>query len=221
MTGIPKHLARKLDVRLQTRIVALRCDPDGCTAIQDDGMRIHARAVVLTPPTPQSLAILDAGDFDMTPFVRKRAQAIEYAPCLAVMALLDGPSDVPSPGGFNPQNDAVAWIADNHQKGVSAVPAVTVHATPAFSSEHWTWDRREAGHKLLRAAESWLGSHVSEFEVHGWRYSLPIRSDPSFCLPVSELPQVILAGDAFGGSRVESAVRSGWAAADALIHAPR
>ena len=46
----------------------------------------------------------------------------------------------------------IAWIADNQLKGISAEPAVTIHATHAFSPEHWDRDRQESGRALLAAA---------------------------------------------------------------------
>jgi predicted NAD/FAD-dependent oxidoreductase len=57
---------------------------------------------------------------------------------------------------------------------------------------------------------------VTEYQVHGWRYSKPVRVEESPCLILSESPPLVLAGDAFAGPRVEGAALSGWAAADAL-----
>ena len=90
-------------------------------------------------------------------------------------------------------------------KGISATPAVTLHATPAFSLENWDRDRQETGRELLRAAETWLDSQVTEFQVHGWRYSKPIHGEQSTCLILNESPLLLLAGDAFVGPRVEGA----------------
>jgi predicted NAD/FAD-dependent oxidoreductase len=82
-------------------------------------------------------------------------------------------------------------------KGVSATPAVTLHATPAFSLKNWDRDRQESGWELLRAVETWLGSGVvTDFQVHGWRYSKPINGEQSTCLILNESPLLLLAGDA-------------------------
>jgi predicted NAD/FAD-dependent oxidoreductase len=132
------------------------------------------------------------------------------------MAVLDGPARIPPPGGLAPTEGPVAWIADNRLKGVSATPAVTIHATAAFSLIHWDRDRQESGRELLRAAEAWLGSNVVEFQVHGWRYSKPLHVEQSTSLSLCESPGLLLAGDAFAGPRVEGAALSGWGAADIL-----
>jgi hypothetical protein len=216
MTAVAKYLARNLNLLLEKRIVSLRRDPGGWVAALDSGEAVFASAVVLTPPVPQSLALLDLGEVDLPPAVRARLEGAEYERCLAVMAVLDGPARIPPPGRLAPTEGPIAWIADNQLKGVSATPAVTVHATAAFSLEHWDRDRQESGQELLRAAEAWLASAVTEFQVHGWRYSKPICVEQSTCLILHESPRLLLAGDAFAGPRVEGAALSGWGAADTL-----
>ena len=102
-------------------------------------------------------------------------------------------------------------------KGISAEPAVTIHATHAFSLEHWDNDRQESGRALLDAAAEWLGVGAKTLQVHGWRYSKPMHVDEEPCVLVSQSPPVVLAGDAFAGPRVEGAALSGWAAAAAIL----
>jgi hypothetical protein len=101
-------------------------------------------------------------------------------------------------------------------KGISAEPAVTIHATHAFSLQHWDRDRQESGRALLDAATPWLGAAITTFQVHGWRYSKPMRVDAAPCVLVCQSPPLVLAGDAFAGPRVEGAALSGWAAAQAV-----
>lgn len=216
MNAVAKYLARNLNLLLEKRIVSLRRDPGGWVAALDSGETVFASAVVLTPPVPQSLALLDLGEVDLPPATRARLESIEYERCLAVMAVLNGPARIPPPGGLAPTAGSIAWIADNQLKGVSATPAVTIHASAAFSLEHWDHDRKESGQELLRAAQAWLDSDVTEFQVHGWRYSKPIRVEQSACLILHESPRLLLVGDAFAGPRVEGAALSGWGAADTL-----
>jgi predicted NAD/FAD-dependent oxidoreductase len=107
----------------------------------------------------------------------------------------------------------------DHLKGVSAAPAVTIHANHAFSVAHWDQDRDEAGRLLLEAAGDWLGVGIQSFQVHGWRYSKPMVTDPLSCAIVSSGPLLVLAGDVFAGPRVEGAALSGWAAAEVILNA--
>ncbi len=217
MTSVAKHLAASLDLIMQTQVAALRHAGDRWSVEITTGEIFSAKAVVLTPPVPQSLAMLDAGGIVLPPQMRARLAAIEYERCLAVMAVLDGPSHLPPPGGLAPADGLIAWIADNQLKGISAEPAVTIHATHAFSLEHWDRDRQESARRLLDAAAEWLGAGIRTFQVHGWRYSKPMRVDEQRCVIVSKSPPLVLAGDAFAGPQVEGAALSGWAAAEAVL----
>ncbi len=217
MSAVAKHLALGIDVYLEMPVAALRRDGERWLAECTTGRTFNAGAVVLTPPVPQSLAMLDSGGIVLAPEMRARLAAIEYERCLAVMAALDGPSRIPPPGGLTPAEGPIAWIADNQLKGVSAEPAVTIHATHAFSLEHWDRDWQESGRALLDAAAPWLGAGVKTFQVHGWLYSKPMRVDDEPCVLVDKSPPLVLAGDAFAGPRVEGAAVSGWAAAAAIL----
>lgn len=217
MTAVAKHLAAGLEVRLEKEIRAVRCQTDRVELETKSGEIFSAAAVVLTAPVPQALMLLDAGCTALSAPMRARLEKIEYERCLAVMAVLDGPSRVPKPGGFAPAGGPVAWIADNQMKGISTEPAVTIHATPGFSLQHWDRDREESGRMLLEAAAEWLGCGVKSSSVHGWRYSRPLRVEEDACVVLNRTPLLILAGDAFGGPRVEGAALSGWAAAETIL----
>ena len=148
MNCVAKYLAHGLTIALETRLLALRASRQHWSAETATGGVLHARAVVLTPPVPQSLGILDAGAVVLEPEVRARLEGIGYERCIAVMALLEGPSCLAPPGGLVPEDGPIAWIADNQQKGISAESAVTIHGTGAFSLEHWERDREESGLRL-------------------------------------------------------------------------
>ncbi|MCG2787207.1 MAG: FAD-dependent oxidoreductase [Anaerolineae bacterium] len=216
MTAIPKHLAKPLNVRLEMKMTALQQADSHWLAIFENGETIAANAVLLTAPVPQSLAMLDAGGVALEASKREQLEAVDYEPCLAVMAVLNAPSKIPEPGFIRFDERPIAWLADNHAKGISAVSAVTIHATPAYSSSHWDDDRQEIGRRLLEVAAPWLGAEPAEFQVHAWRYARPKVERDQPCLVLNPSPPLLIAGDAFGGPRVEGAALSGWAAAKAL-----
>ncbi len=217
MSAVAKHLAGGLEVLLETALVSLRLEGSRWIARTFDGTGFGADAVVLTPPVPQALALLDAGAVELWPGLRSRLTAIEYDRCLAVLAVLEGPSRMPSPGALVPGSGPLAWVSDDQAKGVSPVPAVTLHATAAFSLENWDRDRKETGLRLIEAASDWIGSGVREFQVHGWRYSRPRIPDASPCAIACVSPTLVLAGDAFGSGGIEGAAVSGLAAARAIL----
>ena len=217
MNSVAKHLAHGLEVGLEQNAVALHCSQNQWRAETNTGEDYLASAVVLTPPVPQSLALMAAGGFALPPEVHARLAAIDYERCLAVMAVIDGPSRLPPPGGLAPAEGPIAWIADNQLKGISAVPAVTIHATHTFSLEHWDGERQTSGRLLLEAAAEWLGAGIKTFQVHGWRYSKPMRVETQACVILNQFPPLVLAGDAFAGPKVEGAALSGCAAAEAIL----
>ena len=216
MSSLAKHLAAGMEIIHGRQVLALSPAEDHWIATMVDGDKWSAAAVILTAPVPQSLAILEAGAVALEPALEKRLSSIQYERCIAVMAVLDGPSRLPPPGGFAPAEGPIAWIADNQLKGISADPAITLHATHAVSVECWDHDRDETARRLLAAAAPWLGVGIKSFHVHGWRYSKPLQTDPLPCALVQNAPPLVLAGDAFGGPRVEGAALSGWAAAALL-----
>lgn len=243
MSAIGRHLASGLDVRngvgveavLPTNLVVgedSQASDDGEARPapgwrvilapahgSDPGARtsIEAEALVLTPPVPQSLALLDAGRATLAPADRAALERVAYEPCLAVLAELEEPSRLPPPGGLDPGAEPIGWIADDFAKGVSPVPAATIHATGRWSAEHFDRDRDESARELLRAAAPLLGVGVRSHRLHAWRYARPSVLHDGPCLVARGLPPLVFAGDAFVAPRVEGAALSGLAAAAALL----
>jgi hypothetical protein len=143
---------------------------------------------------------------------------VTYDPCFALMLVLDRPSRVPAPGGiqFAPGAEPIAWLADNFQKGISPVPALTVHATGEFSRRHFDDEPEQVSRLLLDAVRPWIdgdpSTAVVERTLHRWKFALPTRVLAEPFVAVSETPPVVVSGDACAGPRVEGAAASGRAA---------
>jgi predicted NAD/FAD-dependent oxidoreductase len=217
MSSLGKHLAVGLEIVHEKQVTALHLMDEQWSVSMADGEMWSADAIILTAPVPQSLVLLEAGGVVLEQPLQDRLGTIEYERCLAVMAVLNGPSRLPAPGGLAPTRGPIAWIADNQMKGLSSGPAITLHATDDFSVAHWDHDRDETARRLLAAAEEWIGTSIKSFQIHGWRYSKPKQTDPLQCALVSGAPPLVLAGDAFAGPRVEGAALSGWAAAAEVL----
>jgi predicted NAD/FAD-dependent oxidoreductase len=220
MTAIPKRLAEGLDVRRASRVASVAVEAGKVVLRFEDGGALQAAAAVLTPPVPQTLDLLDAGGVPLEADERARLEAVTYEPCFALMAVLNKPSRVPAPGGLAIDNGPIAWIADNQQKGISPLPALTIHASPHFSSEHFDDEPAEVAALLLAAAERWIdggASGVVEQSLQRWKFARPVTMFEAPLAVVHRDPVIVLAGDAFVGQRVEAAVTSGAAAARWLI----
>lgn len=217
MTALAKNLGASLPIQLQTEASEVHQEDNGWRVQLSGEDSRRCRILVLTAPVPQALALLEAGEIALDPTIQGDLEAIVYDPCIAVMAVLDGPSGLPREGAFRPENGPIQWIADNHMKGISALPALTLHASSDFSRTHWERDRSRAGELLIEALPSALRSKVVDFQVHGWKFSQPINPHPDACVVAHKDPLLVLAGDAFQGPRVEGAACSGWAAAAAIL----
>ena len=223
MAGIAKHLAAGLEVESGVRVVKLTPEANGWLVECDTGERFHAADLILTPPVPQSLALLSDSGLTLDDELLAGLRKVEFAPCLSVMVTLDGPSAVPAPGGVFAGPEPVSWVADNTQKGLSPVghSAVTVHAGPEISRAHYKSDEADVTAALLDATRGYLGAaSVVTTKLHRWLYSLPTVVYPARHAEWVGSPagRVIFAGDAFEGPRIEGAYLSGRSAAAALLH---
>ena len=222
MTTLAKHLSAGLDVRVGLRLAALRRVADGrWVAVTDDGATLAGPAggfdaVVATPPVPQTLHLVDPGDLDRG--AADRLGALRYEPTLAALLVLAGSSGVPAPGGVQLGEGELAWIGDNQAKGISPVPAVTVHASGRYSGDRFDDDPERVLDDLIERARPWIGpAGVAERQLARWRYATPVALHDERCLVASDgAHPLVCAGDAFGEAKVEGALRSGWAAAAAV-----
>jgi renalase len=221
MTSIPKYLARGLDVRTGERAVRLDASTGGWEAACESGLRLEVSALLLAMPVPQALELATSGDHELPAGARQQLEAVSYGPCLALMVLLDGPAGVPGPGGMQIKGETLDWIGDNQRKGISDLPAITIHAGPEWSSAHFEDDEADVQRHLLSFASDHLGtdlsSRVIESSLARWRYSWVTDVHPDPFLAASEAPPLLFCGDAFGQPKIEGAALSGLAAADYLL----
>lgn len=221
MTDVAKHLAADLDVRTGHRVVALSVLDGGSgrswQAELATGEVLSASGLLLTAPVPQSLALLDAGHVPLARADHEDLSALAYHRCVALMAELDGPSGLPDPGAWRLAGEPVEFVADNQTKGISAVPALTVHAGPAASLELWERGDDEVARMLLAAVPGLDARPVAgRVQVQRWRYARPVECRPERARMLRDLPLVVMAGDIFGGPLVGGAARSGSAASELL-----
>ena len=224
MTDLPKRLAAGLpehlvEIRTGVRAAALSIDEGGIgvtlEAKEGEVPRVlGARGLVLSCPVPQSLDLFAAGDgfgaLDGTAIETLRG--IDYDPCFALMLVLDRPSQLPPPGGLQFASGPIAWIGDNLQKGISTVPALTVHGSGDFSRERFDVDPASVTAELEALAAPWIGgATVVERSLQRWKFAQPRVVVPAPLVSPSAAPPIACCGDAFKGPRVEGAACSGQA----------
>jgi renalase len=212
MAALARAMTTGLDVRTGRRVTSVDGSTGQVTVSGDGDQTITADGIVLTPPVPESLALIhapiDADD-------REALRAVTYEPTIAVLAVLDRPSAVPPPGAVQLSAGPFTFVADNQAKGISILPAVTLHATGEVSSARW--NDPDLLSTLISDGRRWLAADPVRAELRRWRYARPVVLHPERCLVIEGRVPMVLAGDAFGEAKVEGAARSGWAAAAALI----
>lgn len=133
------------------------------------------------------------------------------------MAILDASSALNEYGGLRIVKDPIKWIADNQIKGISPdLPTLTIHATAQFSQTHWDSPDKISAPILLEAVQPHIRSKIVEWQLHRWQYAFPINSWHNLFYRDTER-NLFMAGDAFGGPRVEGAALSGIQAADEYL----
>ncbi len=158
MNSIAKHMAVGLDVQCRALTFAIRRAGGGSTRVGSRRRRRHGSSC-------------GCGGFDV-PARHRRSRCCSRpastsranwwpttttarspsSPCSTA------PSAVPPPGGVQLTEGTFSFVADNAAKGISAVPAVTLHAEPGWSEQHWDDDRAAVHDALVEAARPWFGS---------------------------------------------------------------
>jgi len=216
MNSVAKALAVGLDVRTASLVTSLVHDGTSWTVALADGTELKADGVVATSPVPQTLALFENGGVELSPKDADALAAIKYDPCLALMVVLHGPSGLDKPGAIDPDSGPIDWMADNQLKGISAVPAVTIHATAEFSASNLDATDDEIADVLLKEAGLTANAVPGSIQIQRWRYARPSVEHPERFLVLDGVPPLVCAGDAFGGAKVEGAALSGAAAAQEI-----
>lgn len=225
MNQLAKHLRSTLpaSVEILTSHKASAVIPlsDNLAVSYDSGARApdECDAVISTAPVPQSLELLDSGGLAIPPPI-SGVRDLRYHAVIGLLATLDGPAPFGPTGAQQTPDDPVfTFRCDNSTKGISPVPAVTFHAAHALSAELWSQSDADILTVLRPDAEAALGSvSMTEMQIKKWRYAGPVEPWPERCAVITTMPgTVVLAGDAFGGPKVEGAFLSGQAAAETVL----
>ena len=209
MTDIAQHLAQGLDVRCNTLAFSIARGAASKWQLKiDDGSVLDADAIIVTCPLPQAYALLVTADIELPESMLRT----EYDRTICLLAVLDTPSVVTKPGGLQNPDETFSFIADNAIKGISSATALTLHANPQFSLEHWDTSTDDVQRDLLERAKPWIGdATVITSQIKKWRFATPLTIWPERYW-ANEM--IVLAGDAFGGPKIEGAALSGLSAAN-------
>ena len=217
ITGPAKSLTRNCDLALNffaERIV--REKKWKIYEREGDGRMIQADHLVITIPSVQMLELFDRSSLDLGIEAMTGLRKIRHTRCLALLGILDRSSRLLHPGAVTHPAENIDWLSDNQTKGISDRPAITLHASAEFSERNWEVPTEEWAPDLISSAQEVLGAEVISFVSHRWGFAKPIQT---FGATHYHQPAIglTLAGDGFGGERVERAAISGLDAAAAII----
>ena len=213
MTDIAKHLAQGLDIRYDTLAFSIARGATSKWQLKiDDGSVLDADAIIVTCPLPQAYALLVTAGIELPESMLRT----EYDRTICLLAVLNQSSAVANPGGLQNPDETFSFIADNAIKGISSAVALTMHANPQFSLEHWDTSTDDVQRLLLERAIPWIGdATVITSQIKKWRLATPLTIWPERYWAND---MIVLAGDAFGGPKIEGAALSGLSAANYLAN---
>lgn len=220
MNTLAKYLAASLDVQTEVNVASVRALDDSWEVTAMDGRAWSSDVVLLSPPVPQSLALLDAGGIMLSAEHRSALEAVSYARCLALLVQLDRSPQMRDPGGAQltmDEDPTFSFVADNHMKGATYGHTMTLHVHESISTSRFDDDLAETTEFLLGEARRWTSqAKVVESYVHRWKFSRPTAGydEESLFIPWSRGSALGFMGDAFGGAKVEGAALSGLSVAE-------
>ncbi len=220
MVALARHLARGLDLHLGQAAERVDLQEAGWEVLAG-GQRFRGRSLLLALPAPQALALLDRGEAALAQEEREILAAIRYEPSLTALFWVEGEVHIPSPGAVQRPIDAIPWIGDNQQKGISPqARIITVQASGEYSRRMWEAPDMEILDSLAARLEPYLdpSAQIREARLKRWPLgTVSARAPVSQPFLMAEsLPGLFCAGDAFSIPRLEGAFLSGTRAGEAL-----
>ncbi|MCR9085919.1 MAG: FAD-dependent oxidoreductase [Rhodobacteraceae bacterium] len=215
MSGLPKHLARDLDITTGRRAGGLIRSGDVWDVFDTEGrLALRGRRIVMAMPAPQVEMVLGPDHPD------SRAIAeVAFAPCWALMAAFDGDARLPETHRDRAPDAVLSWIAhDGAKPGRDGGASYVAHASTAWTRAHLEQDADWVQARLLDALADIANGALPPLRhaaVHRWRFSTAVRPLGRDCVALED-DALFLCGDWCLGDRAEHAWASGQAVLKAL-----
>ncbi len=215
MNTIPKSMASGVDVRVNEKVILI----ENNTVKTESGNSYSFDNLMVTIPIPQVLDLFQNSNISFSEKDKTVLDSIHYEPCIAVMAVLKEQTQILS-GGIILENEPVAWIADNFQKGITEIPTVTLHANAEFSKKYFDDDLKRVGEEMLSSVNQYVTpDNIVSFQTHRWKFSNATKryGEPFYQI---ENQNIFLGGDGFGMGNVEGAFLSGYYLGNQIYQEP-
>ena len=218
MSGLPKRLARGLDITTERRAGRLNRKGDLWQVFDTEGaLAAQGSRVVMAMPAPQIEMVLGPDP----PGSRAIADVV-FAPCWALMVAFEGCVRLPETYRDTSPEAVLSWIAhDGAKPGRDGGASFVAHASAAWSRTHLEEAPDEVQAQLLAALAEIADGVLPPLRhaaAHRWRYSTAARPLGQPCVALWE-DGLFLCGDWCLGDRAEHAWMSGKATLEALCRA--
>jgi renalase len=222
ITAAAKWLAHGLTIARGQRVQSVAFDRLWDLTLEpvDQPMpNVMAKTLVMAIPAPQALTLLEP----LTELPRElvaKIRSLTFDPCITAIATYPDSLQLPSWKALAPiQDEAIAWVCFENSKSDNAPHAVlTVQSNAAFAEQNFDAEDLQAiGRQLLDRVVPLIPQLPAPdiLQVHRWRYAFARNPLHETFLSADSLP-LVCAGDWCGGRSIESALRSGLAAAAAI-----
>lgn len=228
---LPQYLAERLDVRLGTRVSALRELGRGVELLGASGDALDtASHVVVTAPAPQAADLLGVSvwrDEESERAATARIallRGVKYSRCLSVLLFFDVPLNDASWYALlaRDREHPLLWLARENAKGFapeSGGTALVAQLGHRASVELW----EESGERIARQTSDWiaeiLGADFSSAQwsaITRWPHSQPRNTIDFEAVNPPDAP-VLVCGDGTARGRVPDAYDSGLKAATRIL----
>ena len=204
------EISKRLDIKNSALVNNISWNGQNWKVLTENGNMFNSYSILLTMPVPQIINLLRSSKIEMPLDIMSDLIKVEYERNIVGMFILESESLLKNEGGVQFKEGDISFITDNNLKGINKFnTAVTVEMSNEFSRKYWDLTDEDVFIKILEVAKDYLGSSIINYRIHRWKFSKPSKPYKSKFESLSYPGPILLAGDAFGGSSVESAYFSG------------
>jgi predicted NAD/FAD-dependent oxidoreductase len=210
MRDFAAFLGRDLAISQAVEITGIEAADNHLHFYSADGMVASSQRAIVTPPAPQTAALLRK----LAPALARAADGAVYAPCWTAMFGFDEAPPLPAtpePLQFDDGAIALANCEANRPGSDSSNFALTIQASGEWSARHLEDAGEKTGRTLLTELSHLLGVKMPKpihEGCHRWRYAKVTKPAATDRL-TSECRRIAIAGDWVIGPRIEAAFLSG------------
>jgi renalase len=233
MTAIAKYWGSDITIWRSQLVTAIAPQPNGLWEVRlkpmgdEQPASVQARATVVAIPAPQAFMLLQPLEHQGLPSeMVAQLASVHFDPCLSAIATFSPEftaqvEELPWQAVEFSHDPSLAWVGvDSRKRSTAQAPIFVIQSNAEFA-RRWldATDLTAAGqHLLSRAAQvlvPWLAAPTT-LQVHRWRYAIAHTPLATTYLAENLPLPLVCCGDWCGGNNLESALRSGMDAAQAI-----